>query len=122
MLYDLRIPKINSYMSGALIECIYARSETQMKAGDKILDISVDLGSAFAQDCPPISYYRLVLRENLWLRWLAATVGTNWDMTQPLAIFSTTPDMPLEGSVARPVRSAVAGIVYHADMWSGGTH
>ena len=122
MLYDLRVPKISPYMSGALIECIYARSDTQMRAGDKILDLSVNLGSAFSQDCPPISYYRVVLRENLWLRRLAVTAGTNWDMAEPLAIFSTAPDEPLEGTVARPVRSAVAGIVYHTDMWSGSAH
>ncbi len=106
-------------MSGALIECIYARPDTQMRAGDKILDLSVDLGSAFAQDCPPISFYRLVLRENLWLRKITVTPGTNWDMATPLAIFSTVPDEPLEENVARQVRSAVAGIVYHEDMWSG---
>ena len=122
MLYDLRIPKISPYMSGALIECIYTRSDTKMRSGDKILDLSVDLGNAFAQDCPPISYYRLVLRENLWLRRLLVTAGTSWDMTQPLAIFSTAPDEPVEGSAARPVRSAVAGIVYHTDMWSGSAH
>lgn len=122
MLYDLRVPIISPYMSGALIECLYACADTPMRAGEKILDMSVDLGSAFAQDCPPISYYRLVLRENLWLRRLAVTAGTTWDMETPLAIFSTAPDEPLEGSVARQVRSAVAGIVYHADMWSGNAH
>ncbi len=93
-----------------------------MRAGDRILDLSVDLGSTFAQDCPPISYYRMVLRENLWLRTLAVTAGTNWEITQPIAIFSTEPDEPVEGSIGRPVRSAVAGIVYHPGMWSGGAH
>jgi hypothetical protein len=119
LLYDLRIPKINPHMSGALIECIYAVSGTPMRAGDKILDLSIDLGQAFAQECPPISYYRLVLRENLWLRRLEVTAGVSWDTARPLAIFSSDPDEPTDATPGRTVRSAVAGIVYHTGMWSG---
>jgi hypothetical protein len=109
-------------MSGALIECIYVACGTQLPAGAKILDMSVDLGSTFAQDCPPISYYRLVLREKLWLRRLTVTVGTTWDLEQEIAIFSTEQDEPAEGHIDRGARSAVAGIVYHTGMWSGGAH
>ncbi len=109
MLYDFRLPRLSPHMSGA-----------RLSAGSKFLDISVDLGSAFAQDCPPISYYRVVLREALWLRMLAVAAGAACDLGQPIAIFSSEPDEPADGAVARGVRVATAGIVYHAGMWSGG--
>lgn len=119
MSFDLRLPSLHPAMTGATIECVYAESDTLLRSGSKIFDISVDLGGAFAQECPPISYYRLVLRENLWLRDLAAAPGMRWTMEDPLAIFTAQADDPLGGAPVRPVRIATAGIVYHDAMWSG---
>lgn len=107
-------------MSGALIECVHVASGARLQAGSKLFDVSVDLGGAFAHECPPISYYRLVLRETLWLRHLAVAPGMRWEMDDPLAILTLDPDEPLTGGAIRPARIAAAGIVYHDGMWSGG--
>lgn len=119
MPFELRLPHLHSAMSGATIECVYAACNTRLQSGSKIFDISIDLGSALAQECPPISYYRLVLRETLWLRRLDASPGLLWDPNMPLAIFTTHPDESLADSITRPVRIATAGIIYHDGMWSG---
>lgn len=119
MLLELRIPKINEHMSNALIENLYAEVDNEIMVGQKIFDLSVDLGSAFSQDCPPISYYRLVLRERVWLRKRSVTVGEQHDAGTVMAIFSTEPDEPDGGIIARQVRVATAGIMYHSAMWSG---
>jgi len=109
-------------MSEALVECIHASCGTQMRPGDRLLDLSVDLSRGFSQGCPPISFYRVVLRETLWLRRLMAKPGTACGPDEATAIFTTEPDEPMDGAAARPVRIATAGIIYHAGMWSGGTH
>ena len=109
-------------MSEALVECIHASCGTQMRPGDRLLDLSVDLSRGFSQGCPPISFYRVVLRETLWLRRLMAKPGTACGPDEAMAIFTTEPDESVDGAAARPVRIATAGIIYHAGMWSGGTH
>jgi hypothetical protein len=106
-------------MSGALIECVHAQPATALKIGDKLFDISVDLSSAFSQDCPPISYFRVVLRERLWLRRLPLRPGDHCAVDGLLAVFSTEADEPDDGAAARQVRTAIAGIVWHAGMHSG---
>jgi hypothetical protein len=119
LLFDLRIPKVSEHMVEALIETTYGRESLQMKIGSKIVDFSVDLSSGFAQNCPPISYYRVVLRENLWLRKILVSPGGRFAAGTSVATFSTSPDEPSDAAVTRPVRIMTAGIVYHNGMWSG---
>ena len=63
MLFELKMPKLNDNMDTGLIETAYGAEGSALKLGSKLLDISVDLSRAFSQNCPPVSYYRLVLRE-----------------------------------------------------------
>ncbi|GAB6968720.1 hypothetical protein JCM25156A_27580 [Komagataeibacter kakiaceti JCM 25156] len=120
MLYEFRLAEIVPQMSGATIECVYATMGDRLRAGAKLLDLSVDLSSAFAQECPPVSYYRLVLREAVCLRQLDATPGQHHALGARIALFSTDPDEALDGPVERQVRCTVAGIIHHEAMWSGG--
>jgi hypothetical protein len=118
MFFDLRLMKINPHMSGARIECVYAQAGQSLKIGDKLFDLSVDLSSAFAQDCPPISYFRVVARERGWVRETCVEAGDSCDVGTLLAILSPEPEDDLEGAPARPVRVTTAGITFHAGMWS----
>ena len=79
----------------------------------------MDLGGSVAHDCPPVSYYRLVLRERAWLRRLAVAVGEEVPLAAPLAWFTTSPDEPAEGEPARPVRVAHAGILAPVSIIAG---
>ena len=118
MLHDLRLPKINPNMSSAVMECAYAAPGTLLKVGDRLFDLSVDLSSGFSQYCPPISYFRVVVREKLWLRKTLVAPGDNCDVGAMLALFSTEQDEPIEASPARAIRITTAGIAHHQGLWS----
>lgn len=119
MLVELKIPEFLPQMKTALIESVYCQEGAELPLGAKILDVSVDLSGAFAQNCPPISYYRMVLRDRLWLRKLLVAPGDRCEAGAQIAILSTEPDEPLDASPARAARCMTAGIVYHDGMWSG---
>jgi hypothetical protein len=118
MLYDLRLPKINPNMSSAVVECCYANLGTLLKAGDKLFDLSVDLSSGFSQYCPPISYFRVVVREKLWLQKTFVVPGDGCDVGAILALFSTEPDETIEATPTRAIRITTAGITHHQGLWS----
>jgi hypothetical protein len=118
MILEFKLPLINPHMSGATIEFLHS-GPGAVKAGSKFLDVSVDLGSAFAQECPPISFYRFVMREPAWLRDIQAVPGRHYAVDERVALFSTDPDEALDQPAARGVRVTVAGIMHHSGMWTG---
>lgn len=119
MIYEFRLSPIVGQMSGATIECLYSAPGTLLKPGSKLLDLSVDLGSAFAQECPPISFYRIILREPCWLRAMETEPGRFYSLHETIALFSSEPDEPLEAAPTRMVRTTTAGILHHAGMRTG---
>lgn len=120
MIYAFRLPTINPHMSGARIECLYAQPGDALKMGSKLLDLGVDLSSAFAQECPPVSYFRVVLREPVILREFKVQLGEYCEVGQLIALFSTTTDEDLNAESARDIRTATAGIIHHDGLWSKG--
>ncbi len=105
-------------MSVALLEAVYGEPGQQMKSGERLFDVTIDLGGAFLQNCPPISHYRLVLRERAALRRVLAKPGDEIEAGACLAIFTTEPGESDEGAVVRPLRVATAAILAHPGMWS----
>lgn len=116
LLLNLIVPRINDYMTTAIVEAVYQREGEALGVGARLFDLTVDLSVAAPHDCPPISHYRLVLREAAWLRRVSAGRGDEPAVGEPLALFSTSPDEPLEGE-ARPARLAIAAIL-HQSSWS----
>jgi hypothetical protein len=119
MIFEFKLTAFVPQMHGATIECLHAQVDTELRNGSKLLDLSVDLSSSFAQDCPPISYYRIVLREPAWLRSLAVSPGKYCRLEEIIAVFSNAPDEDLSQPAVRPVRTTLAGIIYHEGMWTG---
>lgn len=119
MIFEIRLTQIVPQMSGATIECIYPEAGEALKMGSKLVDLSVDLSSAFAQECPPVSYYRIVLREKAFLRSIEPASGDLLEVNDRIALFSTQADEPLDKEIARPLRMTVAGIMHHDGMASG---
>ena len=119
MIFDYRLTDIVPQMSGATIECVFAAEGDALKMGSKLVDLSVDLTSAFAQECPPISYYRIVVRETAILRRIEARPGDFVGIDSLVALFSTEPDEPLDQPAARALRVTVAGIMHHDGMLTG---
>jgi hypothetical protein len=112
MRFDFRLPAIVPEMTDGKIYSILSQEGTQIPVGGPLLEIVVDLSNLVAHDCPPISLYRVFLREVAWLRKLQikpddiASVGTL------LAILSTTASEPLDERAERPIRVSVAGVLW----------
>jgi pyruvate/2-oxoglutarate dehydrogenase complex dihydrolipoamide acyltransferase (E2) component len=119
MISEFKLPLISPHMVEARIECLHAKLGEALKSGAKLLDLSVDLSNNFSQDCPPISFFRIILRENAVLREIRPAVGDLCPTGALIAVFSTTPDEPLDQPPARGVRFATAGIIRHTGMWTG---
>ena len=117
MLLTLTLPRIHDLMTAATIEAVYARAGDALAVGAKLCDLTVDLSAAAAQDCPPISHFRLVLRERLWLREVAAAPGNEVAVGATLMRFTTAPDEPLDGAPAREARVSIAGILAQTEAW-----
>lgn len=118
MLLNLSVPRINDYMAAAIVEWVYPGEGAALEVGAKLVDLTVDLSAAAPHDCPPISHFRLVLRERAYLRRLAAVRREEHAVGALLAVFSTEPDEPIESEAGRPVRIAVAQIIYQP-VWDG---
>lgn len=118
MIVHLLLPTINPHMSGARIECLYAAPGDVLKTGSKLLDLGIDLSSAFAQECPPVSFFRVVLRETMILRSWHVARGDLCALGDPVATFSSLPDEALSAP-ARGVRFVTAGIIHHDRLWTG---
>jgi hypothetical protein len=106
-------------MTEAVIECIYAVPGSALKIGDKFFDLSVDLSSGFSQECPPISFYRVILREKAFLRDFSFDRGQPCKVGELIALFSTEPDEATDVPPQRGIRTATAGIMHHAGIWTG---
>ena len=117
MLLTLNLPRCNDLMTAAVVETLHATPGTALATGAKLMDVSVDLSGVAAHDCPPISYFRIVLREPVWLRQLAVGTGDVVPLDALLARFSTQADEPLAGAPVRPVRVTIAGILSAEEDW-----
>ena len=116
-------------MSGATIEYVHS-GPAALKAGAKFLDVSVDLGSAFAQECPPISFYRFVMREPAWLREIKAVQGQYYALEDLVARFSTDENARKQrvalhpmGRFGQPAEVASAAVFLASDesAWTTGS-
>jgi pyruvate/2-oxoglutarate dehydrogenase complex dihydrolipoamide acyltransferase (E2) component len=122
MILEFKLPLITPLMTEALIECHHAVPGAALKPGDKLFDLSVDLSTSFSQDCPPISYYRIVMRERAFLRELRQAAGQTCKVGEIVALFGTEAEEATDQPPQRAIRFATATIIHHAGMWSGNVH
>lgn len=119
MLLNLTLPRILEPMTTALIDTVHAAEGSELALGAKLLDLTVDLSAGAAHDCPPISTYRIALRDRVWLRRMLVAADDEIEVGAPLALFSTEPDEPLDAAPSRAVRVSLVGIVQQPS-WNGG--
>jgi hypothetical protein len=117
LLLTLPLPRINELMTSAVVDAIHATVGSALTPGAALMDISVDLSAVVAHDCPPISLFRIILRDRVWLRRIAVARGDDVPVGGLLATFSTTADESPEGEPARPVRVTIAGILAQSQAW-----
>ena len=115
MQLEFELPAIVPQMVEAKVLQLLAKEGDGLAMGAGLVELEVDLSSYVIHDCPPISYFRIVLREAAWLRRFAVTVGETVPVGRIIAQLSTTPDESLGGDGARRVRVNVAGVIPHWD-------
>jgi len=118
LLLTLTLPTINELMTCAVIEKIHASPGSALPAGAKLLDVAVDLSAVAAHDCPPISLYRIVLRERAWLRRVDVARTDEVPAGTLLALLSTEETEPLDRPPTREVRVTIAGILADAERFA----
>ncbi len=111
LLLNLPLPRINPYMTTAIIDKIHVAAGTAMPVGGRLFDLTLDLSTAAPHDCPPVGHYCLIVRDRVWLRRLCVAVGDEPVAGANLALFSTGPDEPLDGLLSRSARLTVIGII-----------
>ena len=111
LLLNLILPRINDYMTTAAVEKVYVAEGESLGVGAKLMDITIDLSAAAPHDCPPISHYRLVLREAARARRILVERGDGPAVGAPLGLFTTEPDEPFDGGDGRPLRVTIAAIL-----------
>jgi hypothetical protein len=112
MRFDFRLPAIVPEMTDGKIYSILAKEGMQILVGGALLEITVDLSNIVAHDCPPISHYRVFLREGAWLRKLQVKQDDIAPVGAILAILTTTANESLEDRAKRPIRVSVAGVLW----------
>lgn len=117
LLLALKLPRIGDYMSAATVKSVHAKERALLGAGAKLLDISIDLGAVLPHDCPPVSQFRIAMRDRAWLRRIAVKEGDVVEAGALLAIFSSEADEPLDAAPARALRVSIAGILDQSNLW-----
>ena len=120
MILSLDLPRMGELMTVATVEKVYIAEGAEIKPGLRLLDVRVDLSAVAPQDCPPISFYRLVSRERGWVRRLSAAVGDVKEVGAALALIGTDPHETPETPPARAFRTTTAGVLLEA-AWPPGT-
>lgn len=120
LLLALTLPRINEHMLSAVVAAVHPSAGAELAVGAKLVDLTVDLTAIAAQDCPPVSHFRMVVRERAWLRELAVARGDEIAVGTRIALFSTDPHELLDAEPVRELRVAIAGILMQAPAWSGG--
>lgn len=117
LLLNLTLPRINELMTTAVVRTLHAEVGAALTLGAKLLDLSIDLSAAMPHDCPPLSLYRIAMRDRVWLRKLAVAPGDDIEVGALVALFSTEADETLEAEPARAARVTIAGILDESDWW-----
>ncbi|MEP7208389.1 MAG: hypothetical protein ABI920_15745 [Casimicrobiaceae bacterium] len=117
MILTVTLPCIMAQMQHAIVRRPHGIVGTEMHPGAKLVDISIDLSAVAPHDCPPVSLFRIAIRERAWLRTFDLRTG---DAVAPgivLAWLTTDPDEPMHAPGNREARFAVAGIAEPAEWW-----
>jgi hypothetical protein len=104
MILSLVMPRIGAQVRQASIHKIIASPGDELRPGTPLLEIRVDIGSAKAQDCPPLSFFRIIATERAHLRSFRVVPGGLLEAGALLGLASTDPTDSVDGSPTRSLR------------------
>lgn len=117
MLLAIELPRFHELMTTGVVTAVHTAPGTALAPGTPLIDVRVDLSEAAAQDCPPVSWFRLVCREHGVLRALTAAEGSELAPGARIGLVTTTPDEASTGEPMRAARVTVAGILPPDTAW-----
>ncbi len=110
MILSLSLPRVGAQMQQGTIHKLLAKPGDQLRPGTPLLEVRVDLGTAKAQDCPPLVFFRIISTERAHLRSLDAELGAVLDVGAPLGVATTDGSESTEGPAARALRTTSVAI------------
>jgi hypothetical protein len=109
MILSLTLPKVGGQAQGTIHKLI-AKPGDELRPGTPLLEVRVDLGTAMAQDCPPLVFFRLIATERAVLRSLAVAIGNVVEVGAPVGIATSTAVESTTGAPARALRTTFVAI------------
>lgn len=106
----------SSHATGRLVK-LHACVGSQLKPGDVLADVMVDLSAGIARDCPPVTTCRIVLQETAWLREVLISPERPAAAGSTIAMMSTEADSPA-AAPSRRARTTIAAILHHEEWWA----
>ena len=107
MLLILEMPAVGARMREGTVHNVLVPAGVRIEKGVPLVEVRVDLSADANQNCPPISYFRIVASEAAWFRALDVSQGETRPVGAALARFTTLADEPLSGE-GRVLRVSVA--------------
>ncbi len=104
MILSLVMPRIGAQVQQASVHKIIANPGDELRPGTPLLEIRVDIGSAKAQDCPPLSFFRIIATERAHLRTVEVAPGGLLAVGAPLGLASTDRTESLDAAPTRALR------------------
>lgn len=117
MLMALPLPAFGTAFVTATINALHAAEGAFLASGTALLDFSVDFSGGVAYDCPPISHFRVVIRDAGWLLRLSVAKGQAVEPGTMLAILGTEQGEDPDGQITREARVTLASMLHHDDWW-----
>lgn len=117
MLLAIELPRLHELMTTGVVTAVHAAPGTMLEPGAPLVDVRVDLSHAAAHDCPPVSWFRVILRERGVLRELTAARDDELAPGARFGLLAATADEPASDLPARAARLTTVGLVGPEPEW-----
>ena len=117
LLLAIDMPRLHELMASGVLTAVHVTPGATLEPGAALVDVRVDLSHAAAHDCPPVSWFRVILRERGVLRDFTAAEGDEIAPGTRMGLLASAPD---DASILVPARAArltTVGIVGPDVQW-----
>src|SRR5262245_46852224 len=102
---DVAMPRLSELVPSATVHAVACRPGDAIAPGSALVALTLDLGAVAAQDCPPVSRFRIVSRERAFIRRIDAVPGGVASPGDVLIVATPTGDEPLDAGTRRALRT-----------------
>lgn len=117
MLLAIELPRLHELMTTAVVTAVHATPGSALEPGAPLFDVRIDLSHAAAHDCPPVSWFRVILRERGVLCAFTAVEDGEVAPGERIGIVASTPGEPTDVEPARTARLTTVGLVGPEAEW-----